>query len=186
MRITIHWKLFEDHRKEVQMRKTTRLSFVLFVFFLMFFWMSPSAAQEAQYRKVKDGTKTVYLNDLTKTPGTVATTDTKIICEKGYTSKPGVRNVPAAKKKQVYKEYGATAKKGKCCEVDHLISLELGGSNDISNLWPQPYTPAPGAHEKDWLENKLHALVCANTMKIEDAQKIIATDWYSEYKKLKK
>jgi hypothetical protein len=29
------------------------------------------------------------------------------------------------------------------CEVDHLIPLELGGSNDVKTLWPQPQDPRP-------------------------------------------
>jgi hypothetical protein len=57
------------------------------------------------------------------------------------------RNVSAAEKAQVFQEYAlAGYHTGYCenddpngCEVDHLISLELGGSNDIKNLWPQPY-----------------------------------------------
>jgi 5-methylcytosine-specific restriction endonuclease McrA len=49
---------------------------------------------------------------------------------------------------------GNTVKEG--CEVDHLISRELGGADATDNLWPQPYTQHPGAHEKDRLENQLH------------------------------
>ena len=45
-------------------------------------------------------------------------------------------------------------------EVDHLISLELGGSNAIRNLWPEPYAGRWGARTKDVLENRLHDLVC--------------------------
>src|SRR5271166_4354158 len=33
-------------------------------------------------------------------------------------------------------------------EIDHLISLELGGSNSIRSLWPESYRPSrPGANE---------------------------------------
>lgn len=61
----------------------------------------------------------------------------------GYTKK--VRNVTESEKKKVYSEYGLSGNnQGFCkgtqgCEIDHLIPLEIGGSNDISNLWPQPY-----------------------------------------------
>jgi len=34
---------------------------------------------------------------------------------------------------------------GRNFEVNHLITLELGGSNKLSNLWPPPYHPQPGA-----------------------------------------
>lgn len=64
-------------------------------------------------------------------------------------------------------------------ELDHLISLELGGSNDASNLWPEdPPTPNP----KDTVENQLHAWVCAATgadaeTRLAQARLAIATDW---------
>jgi hypothetical protein len=73
-----------------------------------------------------------------------------------------------------------------CCEVDHLISLELGGSNDIKNLWPEPYLPRPGARQKDVLENWLHKQVCSGKMPLSDAQRMIATDWYAPYLAIKK
>ena len=41
-------------------------------------------------------------------------------------------------------------------EVDHLISLELGGSNAIKNLGLEPYAGRWGAQNKDVLENRLH------------------------------
>ena len=57
------------------------------------------------------------------------------ICVPGYSKK--VRNVPESVKKQAYAEYGITLHQPKEYEVDHLISLELGGSNSLKNLWPQ-------------------------------------------------
>ena len=34
---------------------------------------------------------------------------------------------------------------GSAYEVDHLISLELGGSNEVANLWPEAATPKPAS-----------------------------------------
>jgi len=114
------------------------------------------------------------------TPGAVLTTDRGRICTPGYSKT--VRNVPAAEKNAVYREYGITSHKAGEYEVDHLISLELGGSNDIANLWPQSYMASPlNAHVKDKLENRLHALVCSGRISIETAQKAIATDWIGAY-----
>jgi hypothetical protein len=59
-------------------------------------------------------------------------------------------------------------------EIDHLIPLALGGSNDVANLWPEA---APGFHDKDRVEDALHARVCAGRMSLEDAQRGFATDW---------
>src|SRR5258708_5205551 len=84
------------------------------------------------------------LNDISKTPGDVRTTDKVSICTTGTKT---LRSVSPAVHRQAFKNYGITNKTGWCkhagkpagCEVDHLISLELGGTNSIKNLWPQPY-----------------------------------------------
>lgn len=62
-------------------------------------------------------------------------------------------------------------------EVDHLISLELGGSNSPRNLWPEAAQPRPGYHEKDRVEDELHAAVCAGRVSLRAAQDGIAANW---------
>jgi hypothetical protein len=63
-------------------------------------------------------------------------------------------------------------------ELDHLVSLELGGNpTSPQNLWPEAYAPVPGAHEKDRVENFLHAQVCSGAMTLADAQAKITGDW---------
>ena len=70
----------------------------------------------------------------------------------------------------------------RCYELDHLISLELGGCPDcVSNLWPEPYNPKPGAHEKDKVENFLHRQVCSGAITLDEAQHEIVQDWYKVY-----
>ena len=119
------------------------------------------------------------------TPGDVLTTDSNLVCQKGYSK--SVRNVPSAEKKQVYMEYNTPYPQPQGAnEVDHFISLELGGSNDIKNLWLEPALPTPGFHEKDKVENYLHSQVCNGSMSLEEAQREIATDWYSVYLKITK
>ena len=67
-------------------------------------------------------------------------------------------------------------------EVDHLISLELGGSNSMRNLWPQSfYTETWNARVKDVLEHHLNRMVCDGKISLEEAQKAIATDWIAAY-----
>lgn len=117
-------------------------------------------------------------------PGVTA----KEVCVSGYSA--SVRDVSSDEKVTVYKRYGIANEPGKH-EVDHFISLELGGSNMVTNLWPEPYvTPdAPGkigAHEKDKVENALHADVCAGRMTLPQAQETIRTDWYAYYLKIAK
>ena len=111
------------------------------------------------------------------------------ICSPGYTSQPGVRDVTDVVKDSVYRLYGAVRTSGKptgaptrpmlkagpvCCEVDHLVSLELGGSNAVANLWPEPY---PDATEKDKVENGLHWLVCHGRLALAVAQRGLAGNW---------
>lgn len=116
------------------------------------------------------------------TPGAVNPAATlAVICVRGYTSQPGVRHVTAGTKAKVFAEYGVDPKSDHF-EVDHLISLELGGSNDLKNLWPQSYTSTPfNAHRKDALENRLHAMVCAHQLDLATAQREIAGNWIAAY-----
>ena len=71
-------------------------------------------------------------------------------------------------------------------EVDHLISLELGGSNEIANLWPEAASPTPGFHQKDQVENYLHDQVCSGAISLREAQNEIATNWLAVYNRMPK
>ena len=124
------------------------------------------------------------IQDLACTPGAVNPDLTKdVICSPSFTTKT-VRSVPTEEKKQVYDEYGiASHTKGEY-EVDHLISLELGGANDIANLWPEQADPRPGFHEKDTVENYLHRQVCSGAISLQDAQKEVANNWIQVYQSM--
>ncbi len=107
------------------------------------------------------------------------------VCTPGYTKT--VRNVSSQTKRLVFEEYGISYPPGKGeYEVDHFIPLELGGSNDISNLWPEPADPKPGFHQKDEVENYLHDQVCKGTISLEQAQETIRANWLVIYQKMPK
>jgi hypothetical protein len=94
------------------------------------------------------------------------------ICAPGYTK--NVRHVTEVTKNKVYALYGIeTRMKGEWV-IDHIISLELGGDNNITNLYPQS---TKDAHEKDKVENLLHDKVCAGEMTLQQAQYDIARNW---------
>lgn len=121
------------------------------------------------------------MQDTACTPGQVVSTLTKeVLCSASFSTK-SIRNVPTSVKNQVYAEYGITSHSPGEYEVDHLISLELGGSNDIANLWPEAADPRPGFHEKDLVENYLHKQVCDGAITLEEAQSEIANNWFAVY-----
>ena len=111
------------------------------------------------------------LPDPTITPGEVLETATvDKICMTGYTKK--VRNVSQSTKNRLFRLYDIDRYSDKF-EIDHLISLELGGSNSIQNLWPQSYTLRPwNAYKKDALENRMHRLICRGELDLSIAQSI--------------
>jgi hypothetical protein len=120
------------------------------------------------------------LNDLRVTPGVTFHVAVATICRSGYAT--SVRDVPESEKNTVYAEYGITHHTTNQYEVDHLISLELGGSNAIGNLWPELNNHPKGyLNSKDILENRLHVLVCDGKVGLASAQKAIAANWVSAY-----
>jgi len=119
------------------------------------------------------------LPDVHCTPGAIFPVTTQKLCVSGYTR--SVRNVPDSEKAQVFAEYGVTSHATGQYEVDHLIPLELGGSNALANLWPEAAAPTPGFHQKDQLENYLHDRVCSGAMSLKDAQHEIAVNWIAAY-----
>src|ERR1035438_1242793 len=120
------------------------------------------------------------LNDLRVTPGVTFHVTVATICRSGYST--SVRDVPESEKNEVYAEYGITHRTPGQYEIDHLISLELGGSNAMGNLWPELNNHPHGyLNSKDILENRLHALVCTGKVSLRSAQTLIASNWVTTY-----
>src|SRR3984893_18584769 len=115
------------------------------------------------------------------TPGDAFEVTVQDLSVPGYTKK--VRDVPAEMKREVYREYGITSHGPGDYEVDHLIPLEVGGSNSIRNLWPESHRTSPwNAQVKDRLESKLHELVSSGQLDLKTAQRAIASNWIEAYK----
>jgi hypothetical protein len=105
------------------------------------------------------------------------------ICAPGYSSR--VRSVGEAERGSIFREYGLPfLRYGGAYEVDHIVALELGGSNEAANLYPEAAVPAPGYHVKDRLENRLHRLVCAGQLLLGSVQREIARNWVALYAKV--
>ena len=102
------------------------------------------------------------------------------------------RHVTEAMKRQVFGLYGYSGyddprcvpANGRRCEIDHLVSRELGGADEISNLWPQAYGTRPwNAVLKDKLENRLHKEMCEGRITLKQARHMLTSDWREAYKK---
>jgi hypothetical protein len=93
------------------------------------------------------------------------------------------RDIPLDMQQKVYAAYGIKYPQANQFEVDYLITPDLGGTESIRNLWPQPYSVRWNAHVKDKLEERLHELVCGGKLGLATAQHDIAVDWIAAYKK---
>jgi len=122
------------------------------------------------------------LPDAGCTPGTrYRPVDKQRVCKPGYAS--SVRNVPESRKGDVHRAYAMKQHfNGRNGEVDHLVSLELGGTNATAKLFPEAASPRPASQEKDRLENRLHDLACSGQINLRRAQREIATNWVKAYK----
>ena len=117
-------------------------------------------------------------------PGAIFASSTlEEICTTGYSA--SVRNVSVTLKKKIYAAYGiAYPQPTGSIELDHIIPLELGGSNAAANLFPEAAAPEPGFREKDVVEDYLHLEVCAGRVSLQAAQHQIADNWVAVYQTL--
>jgi hypothetical protein len=93
----------------------------------------------------------------------------------------------ADKKKETYIWYAVKKPKNnsgtqQVCELDHLVSLELGGADTLDNIWPQcgPSRAELNARyfkQKDLVENWLADGVRTGRIALSAAQRGIASDW---------
>lgn len=145
------------------------------------------APGSCRYRSATDG---FSLPDPSCTPGAVDSSVTQrnlgqtVCSSSGYTShiRPP-ESLTEPFKYASMSAYGADAPAGSY-EIDHLVPLEIGGSSDTRNLWPEPDDhPSPGvANSKDIVEGELHRLVCNAVhrrpyLPLSVAQTLIASDW---------
>ena len=95
-----------------------------------------------------------------------------------------VGDVSVSLRQRVLQEYGIANARPEDYEIDYLIAPRLGGTEDIRNLWPEPYRDRVwNARVKDALEQRLHEMVCSGELDLRTAQHDIATDWIAAYKK---
>jgi hypothetical protein len=123
------------------------------------------------------------------TPGAINPTVTLKVLQSGLFKTGCERNKASNMKAKnaTYGEYNiphpkTNTGKNQICELDHLVSLELGGADTVDNIWPQC---GPDAVElaqryfkiKDGVENYLAVQVRQGQIDLAEAQHGIAQDW---------
>lgn len=113
------------------------------------------------------------------TPGATTRAGAKEICAAGYEA--SVKPVSSWQKNSALEKYGIRPESF-TGELDHLVPVSLGGSNEPENLWPihaaGDMTPAAKAR----LAEKLKTMVCDGKMSLKDAQNAFKKDWTKAYK----
>jgi hypothetical protein len=116
------------------------------------------------------------------TPGTTRSVSISEVCSIAH--EDVVREVSDSMRKEVFEEYGIMNARAEDYEIDYLIAPGLGGTEDIHNLWPQPFKSEKwNAYAKDELEERLHQMVCSGNLDLPTAQREIANNWIAAYKK---
>jgi len=116
------------------------------------------------------------------TPGAARAISRSAVC--AVKSDLARREISSAATNEVFQRYGMRDPVPGRFEVDHLIPLELGGSDEPRNLWPQPLREGKwNSRVKDALEERLRTMVCNGTLDLRTAQKEIAEDWVAAYRK---
>jgi hypothetical protein len=144
-------------------------------------WGHPSKVDSCSSKK--------GLPDPACTPGDILTSTEDQICSANFhTGTVRDKTTSATQKNKVYPMYGIdhpehNTGSSQVCEIDHLVALELGGADTMSNLWPQcspgyEHWQGPSYKDKDGFENYLWFHVCINKdVTLKEAQIEIATNW---------
>jgi len=130
------------------------------------------------------------LPDPACTPGSVGTTDAGQVCVPRFSQqrRPDRRYTDQAKTTAMLAYRIPLADRPRT-EYDHLIPLSLGGSNDVSNLWPQisDLSLMDERNSKDNVELRLWRWVCTaagdvRQARLIKAQEAMARNWMSAEK----
>jgi len=106
-------------------------------------------------------------------PAVTQQTIEQTICRRGgYTGtiRPPTSYTEPLKFKEMA-AYGFSNRSASDFELDHLISLEIGGAaSDPRNLWPESHEAPSFSFQKDKVENTLHTEICDHKISLQEAQ----------------
>lgn len=107
------------------------------------------------------------------TPGGVTAATKTDVCTPGWAQRHR-RTLTKAQKAKLLAAYRLPAGV-KVVEWDHLVPLELGGGNGVKQVWPM--LDRAEVLRKDRLEDRLHAEVCAGSLRLGVAQERSREYW---------
>src|SRR5471032_3406388 len=113
------------------------------------------------------------------TPGDAKKVTKEQICAPGYAA--SIKATKESAKEEAFSRYGLRDGVSKTDVLDHLIPVELGGTDNVENLWPEPVKGEWNASQKDALEQKLLGMVCDGTLTVKQAQTAIKKNWVAAY-----
>jgi hypothetical protein len=114
------------------------------------------------------------------TPGAHLRVGTAAICKTGYVAR--VRGASHRQRAAAFRRY-RLKRFARGYKVDHLVPVQIGGSNAVANLWPQRYAAPWGVRAKDRLDVKLRTLVCSGQLSLASARQQEAANWIKAYKR---
>ena len=109
------------------------------------------------------------------TPGDSKKVTKEQICAPGYAA--SLKATKESAKEEAFSRYGLRDGVSKTSVLNHLIPIELGGTDNVENLWPEPMKGDWNATQKDALEQKLLGMVCDGSLTVKQAQNAIKKNW---------
>ena len=113
------------------------------------------------------------------TPGKAEKVDVKQLCAANVEA--SAKPIADWQKNSVLEHYGLRPESFSG-ELEHLVPVSLGGTNDPDNLYPFHAQGEYTLEAKQRLAVKLHELVCDGKISLKQAQDVFKKDWTKGYK----
>lgn len=113
------------------------------------------------------------------TPGAAAKVDVKRLCSTDFVG--SAKSIAKWQREEALSRYGIRPESF-AGEVEHLIPVSLGGSNDPDNLFPFHASGEYTLDAKNQLGDRLRQLVCDGKVSLKAAQDAFKRDWTKAYK----
>ena len=120
------------------------------------------------------------LPDTTKTPGSADRVKPERLCAAEFAA--AARPVSDWQRTVALERYGIRPELFHG-DLDHLVPVALGGTNDPDNLWPFHPGGTFTLDAKTALAAKLKEMVCGGSLTLKDAQSAFRKDWTKAYQR---